>query len=387
MSSTDDVMADDFYYVYGVGNNINNNSTNSSLVYFHVNDDEDPHAVSTFEFVTNGILLTSTACLGIVGNVVSIVVLSRPQMHSSINCCLIGLASFDTVVLLVGILMCGLKALPHNNDYLRTYYPHIMPVFYPLGLIAQTGSVWITVSVTIERFIAVCHPLRAKSLCTYRRARAYILLISLFAFCYNLPRFWELEKVTVFDPFTNASEVRVVPSELRTNDTYITVYLLWMYLFVMYFVPFLTLAVLNGLIWRQVREANRERQRLSRLQKKEISLAIMLLVVVVVFFICNILALVVSILEACQVYVDALTNTGNFLVTVNSSVNFIIYCIFGQKFRRILIRMFCRFGSKRSEEQLEESVYPMPSVNTTETKPLCSNGISLSVYPSRQTNS
>jgi hypothetical protein len=34
---------------------------------------------------------------------------------------------------------------------------------------AQTGSVYLTVCVTVERFVAVCRPLQAKSICTYGR--------------------------------------------------------------------------------------------------------------------------------------------------------------------------------------------------------------------------
>ena len=37
----------------------------------------------------------------------------------------------------------------------------------------------------------------------------------------------------------------------------------------------------------------------------------------------------------------ALTQTNNLLVTVNSSVNFIIYCIFGDKFKRMLSKLLC----------------------------------------------
>ncbi len=36
-----------------------------------------------------------------------------------------------------------------------------------------------------------------------------------------------------------------------------------------------------------------------------------------------------------------LTQTSNFLVTVNSSVNFVIYCIFGEKFKRIFLKAMC----------------------------------------------
>ncbi len=43
-----------------------------------------------FEFVVPGVLLNCIGVLGLVGNLLSIIVLSRPQMKSSINCILIG---------------------------------------------------------------------------------------------------------------------------------------------------------------------------------------------------------------------------------------------------------------------------------------------------------
>lgn len=44
-------------------------------------------------------------------------------------------------------------------------------------------------------------------------------------------------------------------------------------------------------------------------------------------------------------------NTSNLLVTINSSVNFIIYVIFGEKFKRLFLLLFCSgsalFGTGR----------------------------------------
>lgn len=98
---------------------------------------------------------------------------------------------------------------------------------------------------------------------------------------------------------------------------------------------------LNCILKFQVRAANHERQQLSRLQKKEIGLAVMLLVVVSVFFLCNVLAFIINVLELLDITIDELTMSSNLLVTINSSVNFIIYCIFGQKFRKLFLKMFC----------------------------------------------
>lgn len=69
----------------------------------------------------------------------------------------------------------------------------------------------------------------------------------------------------------------------------------------------------------------------------------MLFCVVIVFICCNILALCCNIIEAFsgQIY-DRLVKLSNLLVTINSSVNFIIYVIFGEKFKRIFLLLFCK---------------------------------------------
>ncbi|CAG7826663.1 unnamed protein product, partial [Allacma fusca] len=99
-----------------------------------------------------------------------------------------------------------------------------------------------------------------------------------------------------------------------------------------------------------VRKANRERQVLSKLQRREMGLATMLLCVVVVFLMCNVLPLVNNILESFySKSIDHLVQTSNFLVVFNSSVNFVIYCTCGERFRRLLLRLcrdflWCRLG-------------------------------------------
>ena len=52
-------------------------------------DELPPYSVF-FDFVIPGIFLNFVGLLGLLGNVLSIIVLSRPQMRSSINCILIG---------------------------------------------------------------------------------------------------------------------------------------------------------------------------------------------------------------------------------------------------------------------------------------------------------
>ena len=81
---------------------------------------------------------------------------------------------------------------------------------YPIGMIAQTGSVGCTICVTIERYVAVCLPLKARFLCTYGRAKIYVICISIFAILYNIPRFFEVTSQTYYikDTEDNITSVR-----------------------------------------------------------------------------------------------------------------------------------------------------------------------------------
>ena len=56
-----------------------------------------------FEFITNGVLLNVVGLFGLFGNIISMIILSRPQMKSSINYLLIGLARCDTILIITAV--------------------------------------------------------------------------------------------------------------------------------------------------------------------------------------------------------------------------------------------------------------------------------------------
>jgi hypothetical protein len=46
--------------------------------------------------------------------------------------------------------------------YFYEIFPYITPIIYPVGMISQTGSVYLTLCVSVERYVAVCLPLKAR---------------------------------------------------------------------------------------------------------------------------------------------------------------------------------------------------------------------------------
>ena len=74
----------------------------------------------------------------------------------------------------------------------------------------------------------------------------------------------------------------------------------------------------------------------------------MQIVVVLVFVVCNFLAMLSNIFELFDIFCVNVTFVSNFLVTLNHSVNLFIYCAFGEKFRKELKRMLNQARRKSS---------------------------------------
>lgn len=176
------------------------------------------------------------------------------------------------------------------------------------------------------------------------------------AVLYNSVRFEEIESCGDMHPdYGKIYCARMTP--MRENAIYIQYYIHWSSFVVNQIIPFTGLLVFNMVIYAQVRKANRERQMWSRTERREIGLATMLLCVVVAFILCNSLAFYNNFLEASEKEVNMkVVAISNLLVTVNSSVNFIIYVIFGEKFQRIFLKLFCegRIGHESPDGLMQD---------------------------------
>ena len=85
--------------------------------------------------------------------------------------------------------------------------------------VARTGSVYCTMSVTLERYFAIVRPLSSFGM------KRWLVPISVsFAAVYNVPRFFELERYNF--PYTNETLVRA--TALRKNTLYVSIYNTWM---------------------------------------------------------------------------------------------------------------------------------------------------------------
>lgn len=113
-------------------------------------------------------LLPILAAYGVAGNILNVIILTRPSMRCSLNFYLAFLAISDLFVTLSAVFMFSFEALRHINDTIREIYLAGIPYVFPLAMIAQTCSVYYTVAAGIDCFISVVVPVSEKIFCTVK---------------------------------------------------------------------------------------------------------------------------------------------------------------------------------------------------------------------------
>uniref|UniRef100_A0A3Q0S328 Thyrotropin-releasing hormone receptor n=1 Tax=Amphilophus citrinellus TaxID=61819 RepID=A0A3Q0S328_AMPCI len=187
------------------------------------------------------IFLTMLICgVGIAGNImVVLVVLRTKHMVTPTNCYLVSLAVADLIVLLAA-------GLPNISDVVAFWiygYTGCLCITYLQYLGINVSSCSIT-AFTIERYIAICHSIKAQFICTVSRAKRIIAGVWIFTSLYCTMWFFLVD--TDETVYTNG--VVVTCGYRVSRSLYMPIYFLDFTLF--YVIPLIVATVLYGLIAR-----------------------------------------------------------------------------------------------------------------------------------------
>ncbi|KAH7730467.1 VRFamide receptor [Aphelenchoides avenae] len=272
---------------------------------------------------------------GMLMNAISLLIFTRPTFRKrSINILLVGLSASD-------LCLCILAVPVFSLSQIQQLIPSLSPVktgqlllyAYPITLMAQTMSVWMLVAITIDRYLAVCHPFAVRIHCTIRRAVATVLLVLIFSVAYNFVRFWEY---TVNDDPAVEDELQIV-GLLRENQLYMIWYQTVCNLVTQFVVPLFVLCVLSLQVARTIISVAEQRKELVKSEKREHSSAKMMIYIVIVFVFCYSLSFCLNVLELCQPNLFKqqvgylLNDVNNILIVFNSSTSFVFYAKYSSR--------------------------------------------------------
>lgn len=131
-----------------------------------------------FRFWWNAVVIGVLCLAGLIGNTAAIFALRRDRQQNRVAAFLLqSLALADNLVLLVAFVVMTVFFgwLPVIDSALVVdALPYLVKYVNPLGPIVQSLSIWTTVALSVNRYIAVCRPFSAAKLLTMRAARVQV---------------------------------------------------------------------------------------------------------------------------------------------------------------------------------------------------------------------
>ena len=327
-------------------------------------------------FIFWGILVPIIALVGIIGNTLTILVLWRREMKSTTIYFLRTLVITDMGIIFGGVLGLSIIAITQSNPDMWRFndivYPHIFTPTNYMVMTLQMINVWVTVAVTVERYIAICHPFQSVKLLKKRNAFIIIASVILVSILYNVPRCLAYEISS--EPCDYGICYSVISSEFGKTQFFTDTYSIWLYLFIIYIFPFVILSVLNTLLIIELMKMRRRRAITNERESSEMNMSVVLVLIVVVFIICQTPGLVSQFQFFDTLTLLRFMCISNTLFILNSSVNFLIYTAVGKKFRKVLLKTFHVFKRRGSEfsrsfsQATELSKLNSPNGNVQETE-------------------
>ncbi|TRY61270.1 hypothetical protein TCAL_02155 [Tigriopus californicus] len=335
-------------------------------------------AASIFWF--EGVWVPIIGSIGIIGNVLSILVLTKRDLDlkSSFVNLLITLCVFDIFFIVAVNLFYSLPI--HSRFYEVEILPYMTPLLLPLIHIVLTGSVYSVVAVAVERYFIICNPF---NIVNQGRGFRYIILIVIFSTLYNLNKFFEVTVgyATVTREYwnvtsqsiqeENVTQAKVVVTSIRGNAEYTKIVIILNFI-VMVVIPLMVLSICHIFTFKAIHKTTHFHNAISSHQRRDNAMAMLFFFIILCFVICHSGKFTLNFFEMSRIatqekdkewplWAFILARINHLMLVINSSVNFFIYCFRDARFRTAL---FSLLGLKSchsllaSEEPIDHTCIP-----------------------------
>lgn len=335
-----------------------------------------PTFLTNTVFVCNHVLMPLVCCLGILGNGLSVCVLTRREMAAATTCFLTAMAVSDLLLLCLQVpTFFQLNSDIAANNSFKRFIRFYTIIRYVMNNVFITCTCWLTVAVTTERFISLRFMFRPRLVCTVFRARVAIIGVFLLSFVFHFSKFFEYvpnEDLSSPRPFL---ETYLVHSPAYETYLHVTNILL------VAIIPVFLLAVANSFLVYFLATHRRRMMRHRKASTASLSgvgnapastvptlgsggsssggtmtsvdmmhVSAIVVATVLVFIACHSVGVYLALTIASKgrpwvfarpAYI-AMKHVNTVLVMFNSSVNFLLYCAISRKFRRVFMRVIRR---------------------------------------------
>ena len=230
---------------------VNNDTDTGEVFYDPIGRWRD--ICSAYNFAVYAVLFGLISLGGTIGNVLCLVTLWPDRNKSATTLFLLQLAVVDTLVLQVWSVMLTIPtAATYKGIWWMDFimdYAYLQQFGWAVCNIIQMIACWLIVIITVQRYIAVCHPHKMRVINKPSVAWLQLAILVLVSVVFNLPRFFEYKVVIV------NGMARRINTEFGSSSSYQVVYKGVIFYVVMFIMPVCILVVLTLLLIRQLKNS------------------------------------------------------------------------------------------------------------------------------------
>ena len=142
---------------------------------------------------------------------------------------------YDTLCLVLLIITEGTTFWSHAANESRSM-PVFKPITQPMYEVVYTGSAFMTVLLTVERYLKIVHTHKSEKWCTDKRIHFWMLCASIFALVLNIP---------IYMAYTWNKHGEAHLTDFGQSNIH---YELWGYFIIRFLLPWLLIVVLSTLV-------------------------------------------------------------------------------------------------------------------------------------------
>lgn len=363
--------------------------TLNKTVILLTSDEDEQQNVSLgndrYIIAINGYVVPALALLVILTNAVVIAVLKRQPTYGASQAGLVGIAVSDTLtVALPAPFYFYQYGLGHFtwvyrwcqvNDWIALYLPTI----------SHTASIWLTVALTAQRYMYVCHPFTARRWCTLKNSTVTIIWTYVFAVLIHICRFFVLEyfEDNITDPATNTTTA--VCNFYHRHWVNINVYYstyMWLRIILIQFGPCISLIILNAKILLGLKSVTNKKIQLHNNSgnnqatiKENTRVTIMIIGMAAITLLVEFPAGIIQCLYAYPMMtgkniipeetLNSVQIVANLVILFSYPLNFLLYCSMSAEFKATL-KQLCFKKRIQNGHSLERTRMSLISVHDAE---------------------